>query len=264
MASTSCWDCEVVAHMTPVDGSASVRSGRLRKRVMGCFRCDNCGALNIAIANKWVEDVDPLVWLAGKRNNTFVEWQPQPAEEEPSWDFPDVPSEIADAADEAYRCWYHDANRAAVIMARAVIEATAKDMDIVKGNLLDKIDEMLKQGLIRPGVRDGAHEVRHFGNDTAHGDFVAAITDEEAKLVLTLMSEVLNEVYQAPARVAEAKAAREERARRAQIGATSSQVTPAAMEALQAFMKAKDIRVQAIPLPPTTTGQGGSGQGSAN
>jgi hypothetical protein len=172
---------------------------------MGCFRCDNCDALNIAIAHKWVEGRDPLAWLASKR---YQEWQPQPVEEEPDWDFPDVPVDIAAAASEAYACCYRDANRAAVLMARAVIEATAKNKGIKKGTLLDKIDAL--SHLIRPHVLEGAHEVRLLGNEMAHGDFVRRVSDEDAKLVLTLMSEVLDDVYQSPARVARAQAAREE------------------------------------------------------
>jgi hypothetical protein len=175
---------------------------------MGCFRCDNCGALNIAIGKKWSDsDEDPLRWLARKRN---LEWKPEPPEEEPAWEFPDVPPDIADAAAEAYVCWYRaDANRGAVIVARAVIEATAKDKGITKGRLIEKIDAM--SALIRPHVRQGAHEIRLLGNDMAHGDLAEHVTNEDAELVLRLMSEVLDDVYQSPARVARAKAAREAR-----------------------------------------------------
>jgi hypothetical protein len=209
MASTTCWDCETFSHMTPVDGSVSVRSGALRERVMACFRCDNCAALNIAMANQWMEHGDPLKWLTAKRN---LVWKPLPEPEQPEWDFPDVPLPIASAASEAYECWYHaDANRAAVIMARAVIEATAKDKGIKKGTLLDKIDAM--SHLVREHVRRGAHEVRLLGNDMAHGDLGEEVTDEDAELVLTLMSKVLDDVYQSPAEVARAEAAREARKR---------------------------------------------------
>lgn len=191
--------------MTPVDGSASVTTGVFRDRIMGCFRCDGCGALNIAIAKGRPGAEGPLKWLAARKN---VEWQPQPAAEQPDWDFPDVPAQIAEAASEAYACWYHaDAYRAAVIMARAVIEAAAKDKGILKGSLFEKIDAM--SDMIRPHVRQGAHEVRLLGNDMAHGDLADDVSAEDAELVLRLMSEVLDDVYQPPARVAQAKAARE-------------------------------------------------------
>lgn len=66
-------------------------------------------------------------------------------------------------------------------------------------------------GTIRQHVRDGAHEIRLLGNEMAHGDLGAKVTAEDAELVLTLMSEVLDDVYQSPARVARAQAAREAR-----------------------------------------------------
>jgi hypothetical protein len=209
MASGTCWVCENVAHMTLVKGSESLTSGFWRDTVMGCFRCDNCGALSIAIAKGRPGKQNLLDWLASR---SHLQWQPQVMAEVPEHEFPDVPSEIADAAAEAYACReVADACRAAVLLARSVIEAVAKDKGITKGTLLAKIDAM--SDMIRPHVRDGAHEVRLFGNDMAHGDFVRNISLEDADLVLTLMSEVLDDVYQSPARV---KRAQDARARRQQ------------------------------------------------
>jgi hypothetical protein len=199
--------------MTPVAGSASVSSAVLRYRVQGCFRCDGCGALNIAIASGLPGKQDPLAWLSARKN---AEWTPKPPPSLPRpipvKAFPDVPPEIAAAASEAYKCLNAaNAYRAAVLMARSVIEATAKDKGIRKRGLADKIDKMYEEQLIRPHVRDGAHEVRYLGNDMAHGDFVQQVRPEDAELVLTLMSEVLEDVYQSPARVAKAQAKREQR-----------------------------------------------------
>lgn len=185
--------------MTPVKGSASLTSGFFRDRVMGCFRCDGCGALNVAIAKGRPGSQDPLDFLAARSN---LEWHPQIAPEAPEHDFPDVPQEIADAAAEAHACRRSPtpAGRA-VLLARSVIGATAKEQGIKGGTLLAKIGAM--SNMIRPHVRDGAHEVRLLGNDMAHGDFVRDVSPEDADLVLTLMSEVLDGVYQSPARAAE-------------------------------------------------------------
>ncbi|WP_217628228.1 DUF4145 domain-containing protein [Micromonospora nigra] len=120
-------------------------------------------------------------------------------------EFPDVPSHIAETADEAYRCHSIEAYRAAVLLARSVIEATAKEKGITSGPLLKKIDEMFDQRLIREHVRDGAHEVRHLGNDMAHGDFITPVQAEESSLILTLMGEVLEEIFQSVARVQRAR-----------------------------------------------------------
>jgi hypothetical protein len=66
-------------------------------------------------------------------------------------------------------------------------------------SLIEKIDAL--SDLIRPHVRDGAHEIRLLGNDLAHGDFSQDVSGEDANLVLTLMDVVLHDVYLSPAQV---------------------------------------------------------------
>jgi len=122
--------------------------------------------------------------------------------------YPDVPAEIAAAASEAHVCMAVEAYRGAVILARSVIEATAKDKGKTTGNLMAKIDAMYEARLIREDIKDGAHEVRLLANDAAHGDFAEPVPQADAELILTLMDEVLEEVYQSPARVARRRAAR--------------------------------------------------------
>lgn len=77
---------------------------------------------------------------------------------------------------------------------------------------MGKIEALAEAGLIRVAVRDQAHEIRHIGNDVAHGDLTEKISLEDSAEVLELMGEVLNEVFQAPARADRLKAAREARA----------------------------------------------------
>jgi hypothetical protein len=141
-----------------------------------------------------------------------VSWLPTGSD---SKDFDDVPEHIAAAASEAYKCRSIGALRAAVMLARAVVEASAKDRGILKGMLVAKIDEMHAQGLIREHIREAAHEIRHLGNDIAHGDFTEPVTEEEADETLTLVAELLSEVFQSPARV--------ERRRRARLAKTEQQ-----------------------------------------
>ena len=71
-----------------------------------------------------------------------------------------MPKHIGAAASEAHECQSIGAHRAAVMLARAVIEATAKDKGITKGTLFDKIEKMHEHGLVSELVRDQAHEVR--------------------------------------------------------------------------------------------------------
>ena len=115
-----------------------------------------------------------------------------------------APSSVAATASEAHTCIAVQAYWAAVLLARSVIEATAKEKGISKGTLEQKIDVMHEKRLIRDYISDGAHEVRYFGNDMAHGDFVQDVSREDAGLALTLMDQVLEEVFQRPARVGSA------------------------------------------------------------
>jgi hypothetical protein len=181
--------------------------------LMACFRCDSCETLSIR--SMWTGDiVEPELSAVGISEILTAEspmpmaslrWYPIDMRGKT---FPDVPKEIAAAASEAHKCKVVDAYRGAMILARAVIEAAAKNKGITNGKLVEKIDAMYDARLIREDVRDGAHEVRFLGNDMAHGDFVEPVNKEDAELVLTLMDEVLEEVFQSPARVRRRREAR--------------------------------------------------------
>ncbi|MFC7243696.1 DUF4145 domain-containing protein [Catellatospora aurea] len=123
-------------------------------------------------------------------------------------DFLDVPNHIASAADEAHRSLSMNLNRAAVLLARAVVEATAKEKGVTSGTLATKIDVLYDRRLIREHVKEGAHEIRFLGNEMAHGDFADEVSDEDATVTLVLMDEILLEVFQSPARVSKAREAR--------------------------------------------------------
>jgi hypothetical protein len=99
--------------------------------------------------------------------------------------------------------------RAAILLARGVVEATAKDKGITSGQLYAKIEALHDQAFVRSFTRDAAHELRFLGNDMAHGDFVAPVDSDDANAVLDVMSEILNEVYQGPARVTRMQAKRQ-------------------------------------------------------
>lgn len=223
VASRKCWNCGVVANMTPVPESGTRRDPvepavghAVFTNLMACFRCDGCGALSIR--SMWTGDiVKPGLDAAGIAAMLTEEipfplanthWLPANT---PGKRYPDVPTKIAAAASEAHRCMAAEAYRGAVLLARSVIEATAKDKGMTTGNLVAKIDAMYKARLIREDIRDGAHEVRYLANDAAPGDFSESVPRTDAELILTLMAEVLEEVYQSPARVARQRAARLEK-----------------------------------------------------
>jgi hypothetical protein len=100
---------------------------------------------------------------------------------------------------------------AAILMARTVVEASAKANGIGTGNLASKINSMREKGLIRPAIAEQAHEVRFAGNNMAHGDIDASVDSTDSEELLALMAEVLSEVFQGPARLERIRAKRQTR-----------------------------------------------------
>jgi hypothetical protein len=208
MASRVCYICETKAHVTLVDESGRQRPIAGGGVMLGAaFTCDECGAMSIG--HRHMESAlggDVGQFLDGR--GRVEAWLPVHGA---GREFPDVPDHISQAATEAFRCHSIGAFRASGSLARAVIEATAKEKGLTMNGIASKIDAMAQNGLIRPHIQEAAHEVRQLGNDMAHGDFIDPVTLEEATLALELMAEVLDEVFQSPARVARARAAREAR-----------------------------------------------------
>jgi len=199
MTSTLCPFCEKHSHMTvkwaglysfarPGFGSGSA--------LQGVATCDHCGRASLGVASDHSTSGSSYENYFNATPDENFEWFPRMGA---SKDFPDVPEHIAKAAKEAHSAFSINAFMAAILMARTVVEATAKDKGIKTGNLYAKIDEMAKQGIIRNDTKDAAHEIRHFGNDMAHGDIEDLPDADDVKDVLALMDEVLREVFQGPA-----------------------------------------------------------------
>jgi Domain of unknown function (DUF4145) len=74
--------------------------------------------------------------------------------------YKDVPKAIASTASEARQSIGAKAPRAAVAMARAAVETTAKDKGIATGNLQAKIDRLHADGHISEAMKEAAHEIR--------------------------------------------------------------------------------------------------------
>jgi hypothetical protein len=180
-----CPFCNTNSHFTKKWDAATVfplEGGQQRRQA--AMQCDRCNR---------------IVGAIGPGDGRMEEYWPGTVGGK---DFPDVPTHLAEAADEAHRCRSINALRAAVAMARAVVEATAKDKGVDTGNLMTKIDALATAGVISEAMKDAAHEIRFAGNEAAHGDLAAgAISEEDALEVLGLMDAILLRVYQEPAQV---------------------------------------------------------------
>lgn len=175
-------------------------------------KCDYCGYPNIAMKQRFRYgnmDYDESHFASGNDEQAkYLRWLP---DEPLGREFEEVPEHIADAASEAYACFSIRSYRAAILMARSVLEATAKDKGVEKGNLASKIDALADKGVISPQIKDEAHEIRYLGNDMAHGDFVEPVTEEDADDMLGFLATFLNYVYQMPAAIRRRQDARRKR-----------------------------------------------------
>lgn len=158
--------------------------------------CDSCGMPVCGVALPGGDEDERAVWpLVVAR----VE-------------FPDVPEPIARAASEAHQALAASAPLATVAMARATIEATAKNKGITSGGIQAKIERLATDGHISDAMKEVAHEIRLAGNEAAHSDIVnEPISVQDAAEIVGLMDAILERVYQEPAKVARVRASREAR-----------------------------------------------------
>ena len=208
MANRTCWHCGITSHLTLNHHMVNMPPGFRRTDAtlyQAGFSCDECKHFSVGYAwgSSSLSGSSLSEWL---NDSAELTWEPKRSSGKK---FPDVPQHIADAASEAHVCQSVGAHRAAGAMARAVVEATAKEKGITSGTLIKKIDAMNAQRIVAPHVAEAAHEIRHFGNDMAHGDFIDPVTAEDADEVLAMMDQILDDVFQSPARIAARKAARQ-------------------------------------------------------
>ncbi|MFD2796493.1 DUF4145 domain-containing protein [Promicromonospora vindobonensis] len=205
MTSTVCGWCGVHSNMTPhgpevVDNAIAVDY----QRVNAAFVCDYCRHLCVG---SWMRNVD-FERSGSWPEDSRIKWSPPHSERHT---FPDVPKPIGAAATEAWLCFSEGALRGALAVARAVIEASAKHEGVTVKGIATKIEKLAELGKIRPHIKEVAHEIREYGNEIAHGDLDAEYTQEDTRLVLVLMNEVLDDLFQSPARLEQARAARQGR-----------------------------------------------------
>ena len=123
--------------------------------------------------------------------------------------YEDVPEHIASVASEAYSCLSIEMYRAALLMARTALEATAKQCGITEGTLAKKIETMSENNIVPDYLKDEATEIRLLGNDMAHADLDTPVTKDQANEILSFLDSVLDHVYQQPAKAKRRKEERE-------------------------------------------------------
>lgn len=213
MPSAVCGWCDVHSNMTLRESVGEFPDDD-NGGVWGLYQCNGCGCCSMGHAYAAISEVDHAYAWGAKTSISFAQilqfyadkgeltWYPASGS---TIVFEHIPEHVAEAAQEAKSCLGAGHRRAAVQLARSVVEATAKDKGVTIKGIKAKIDAMFDQRLIREHIRDGAHEVRYLGNDMAHGDFTESVASEDAGMVLQLMHELLVEVYESPGRVQQVK-----------------------------------------------------------
>jgi hypothetical protein len=171
------------------------------RAVVVAYQCSVCNGISVGIVTTPLQTAPNLSqWIDNQRNlsDDDFTWRPTASD---TRTYQDVPTHIADAATEAFECHSSGHYRAAILLSRSVIEATAKEKGITTGNLKSKIEEMENQRLIRPHIKAVADGIRDYGNEMAHGDFATPVGGADSALIIQLMGEILDEVYQSPARL---------------------------------------------------------------
>lgn len=207
MAKSICGWCGTSTHLTPYGVSLNVDVPDSTPVVQAALRCDQCLRLSIATVStgqaiahtddpRTITDFWAEVDVPDSMAPVFILGQ----------HFAAVPEHIAGAAGEAHRCRSINALMSSVLMARTVVEAVAKEKGVASGSLFQKIDQLGDLGVIKSFTVETAHVIRTFGNDMAHGDITMPIDAEDADGVLAYMDELLNEVFQNPAKLAKLQA----------------------------------------------------------
>ncbi|NRD26757.1 DUF4145 domain-containing protein [Frigoribacterium sp. VKM Ac-2836] len=209
MVAILCPYCHKHSHVTVRWGEVHSNGERTRVAVS----CDFCSRLSIGEGSGGNPSPrgDEIELHASSRQiekATHIQWLPTAAD---APEVVDVPEAIGRAAREAYSSASVGNHMASILMARTVIEATAKAQGISNGDLSKKINTMKDNQLIRRAVADQAHEVRYAGNDMAHGDIDVVPDAIDSEEILALMASVLTEVFQDPARLERIRAKRESR-----------------------------------------------------
>ena len=125
---------------------------------------------------------------------------------------PDIPPQVSSAYTEGMRALSVKAARAAVVMFRGMLAQVVADKGSAaaqgKHSLYHKLEQMSQDGSLHPSLVEWASEIRVIGNAAAHPDALDPVSDDEAADLARLCRQLLNVIYEVPARIARSRAAR--------------------------------------------------------
>jgi hypothetical protein len=170
--------------------------------VLGCMGCPDA----IIVVERRVQEQGPQGQPAIFRG---IHWWPMPGSADLD---PDIPANVGSAYSEGMRALSVKAARAAVVMFRGMLAQVVVDKGgpaaQAKHSLYEKLEQMNQDGSLHPSLVEWAKEIRLIGNAAAHPDALDPVSDEEAADLARLCRQLLNVIYEVPARIARNRAAR--------------------------------------------------------
>lgn len=112
-----------------------------------------------------------------------------------------VPNNIGEDALEALRNFNSCSWKSTAMMCRRALQAACIDKGAASGKQLNQqIDELQSLGLLTKQLQDWAHQIRHFGNFSAHPDEnIGDTTKEDAEQMIYFLNTFLKYMYEMPA-----------------------------------------------------------------
>ena len=212
MSSTICWHCHQLAQMVEPDEAAN---NMLYKTVNGylphfpdqrfvktdnwleteslvVYSCVNCGFPNIAVTETTAQEMSPY----SNPISIIKRWLPvEPIGKE----FLYAPNNIAEIANEVHKCLEINANRAAVTLARSVIESIVNDQEDAHSNesLYIRLQTLANQGKLKKRTVEAATAIRLCGNNSVHETEVS-VDRELAEIVVQILDSIIEDLYSQP------------------------------------------------------------------
>ncbi len=217
MVARTCWHCHTYSNMSLPDiGSKNPYTGQMYDNLYNCtfpkpedlendekyifviYQCDCCGYPNIGRYDTEQMKVKGVY-------TSLIDWIPESAIGK---EYPDVPERIASAASECHECFSIGAYRAAVIMARSVLEAIITEKIQKPSNergkdktLNAKLKDAAEEGVISKRLGELAGAIKDIGNGSTHNIF-EEISKDNAEYVLGFMDSLIENTYQQDERLA--------------------------------------------------------------
>jgi hypothetical protein len=146
---------------------------------------------------------------AGQITWEGVYWWPTPGAQSIG---PEVPATVAGAHAEGVRCLSAGAPNGAVAMFRTamtwIVDDKGSTQAKAKGDLKDKVKQMVADGGLTATVGSWIDHVRLYGNAGAHPDLFGGVSLDEAKDVARLTETLIELLYITPAKIARRQAGR--------------------------------------------------------